>query len=235
MKKCFNILAIICALFAGQAYSSEQDILATLSKIGLDKKDVQIQETNIPNFKSVITSNGLLYISDDGKYLAQGAFYDMSGDYPKDEANSINLALIQKIDDSAVVYKAKDEKYVVYVFTDPTCGYCKKLHEDINQYLDEGISVHYFAFPRAGLDSETAKQLEYAWNTADRKASFDALYKGLEIQPIENALPYVKAHFDTGRQIGVTGTPAIVLPTGQLLSGYVPANELIKLLEQTSK
>ena len=42
--------------------------------------------------------------------------------------------------------------------------------------------------------------------------------------PVEN-------HFEIGRRIGVTGTPAIITQTGLLLPGYIPANELIGIIE----
>jgi thiol:disulfide interchange protein DsbC len=38
----------------------------------------------------------------------------------------------------------------------------------------------------------------------------------------------VTDHYTLGQQIGVTGTPAIVLDSGELLPGYLPARELAK-------
>jgi thiol:disulfide interchange protein DsbC len=52
----------------------------------------------------------------------------------------------------SIEYKSANEKYRLAVFTDITCGYCQKLHHDLQSYLDAGISIKFLAFPRAGLN-----------------------------------------------------------------------------------
>lgn len=56
-----------------------------------------------------------------------------------------------------IVYKAPEEKHVITVFTDITCGYCRKLHEQMKDYNALGITVRYLAFPRQGLSSQAEK------------------------------------------------------------------------------
>lgn len=56
-----------------------------------------------------------------------------------------------------IVYKAPDEKHVITVFTDITCGYCHKLHEEMKDYNALGITVRYLAFPRQGLESRRSR------------------------------------------------------------------------------
>ena len=57
-----------------------------------------------------------------------------------------------------IVYPAKNEKHVVTVFMDITCHYCHLLHQQLKEYNDLGIAVRYLAFPRAGMNNQTAKQ-----------------------------------------------------------------------------
>ena len=45
-----------------------------------------------------------------------------------------------------IVYKAAQEKHVITVFTDITCGYRHKLHEEMKDYNALGITVRY-GFP----------------------------------------------------------------------------------------
>ena len=42
-----------------------------------------------------------------------------------------------------IVYKAPKEQHVITVFTDITCGYCRKLHEQMADYNALGITVRY--------------------------------------------------------------------------------------------
>lgn len=226
-------IGIISSLLVSAAYASDADIAATLAKLGYTKESITISNTPMPNMKSVVTPSGKFYITNDGQFLTQGPIYNMSGKQPQNIANESNLALIATIAKDAIVYQAPDEKYSIYVFSDYTCGYCKKLHSEIDTYLKAGISVHYFAFPRAGLDSDVAKNMQSIWSVKDRKAAFDNAYRDGKISPASSVVPYVKMQYEVGVKLGLTGTPAIILPNGELLAGYVPANKLLEILEQT--
>ncbi|OCF97853.1 bifunctional protein-disulfide isomerase/oxidoreductase DsbC [Gilliamella sp. wkB308] len=231
MKK----LVLGLALISTSVLAGNSDITDTMSKLGYENKDLKITNTPVKGLKSVVTPDGTFYVTDDGKYLTQGPIYNVEGDEPKNIANSTNLALMKTIEKDAIIYKAKDEKYVISVFTDYTCHYCKLLHENIDQYLNNGISVHYFAYPRAGADSEVGKNMQSIWSVADRKAAFDKAYKGDSITPATSDVPYVTQQFNVGRQLGISGTPSIVLSDGQLIPGYVPADKLIEILKNTAK
>lgn len=231
MKKLISTLTIVLGASISVAHASDADILNTLNKLGYPTTDIKIESSPIASIKTVISPAGVLYITEDGQFITPGPIFSMQGDKPENIANPYNAKLIASIDKNAIVYQAENEKYVISVFTDYTCTYCKKLHQEIQSYLDAGISVHYFAFPRQGLNSQVAKDMQSIWSAVDRKAAFDNAYKGGTITPASSLVPFVKTQYEVGRQIGLTGTPAIVLQNGQLLSGYVPAAELIKVLD----
>ncbi|MCO6549698.1 MAG: bifunctional protein-disulfide isomerase/oxidoreductase DsbC [Gilliamella sp.] len=229
MKKLVICLGL--ALISSSVLASNNEIAKSLDKFGYDSKESKIFDSPIKDFKSVSTPEGIVYVSKDGKYLIQGSIFDLQGDEPENIANSINLSLIKSIEKDAIIYKAKNEKYIISVFTDYTCHYCKLLHENIDKYLEAGISVHYFAFPRAGANSDVGKNMQSIWSMADRKTAFDNAYKGNTISPASSMIPYVTQQFNVGKKLGIGGTPAIVLPNGQLVSGYVPADKLIEFLD----
>ncbi|MWN32285.1 bifunctional protein-disulfide isomerase/oxidoreductase DsbC [Gilliamella sp. Pra-s65] len=228
MKK----LVLGLALISTTALANNTDIINAMDKLGYSHKNIKIANSPVNGLKRVTTPDGLFYVTDDGKYLTQGPIYDIQGDEPEDIANGNNLRLIKSIKNDAIVYKAKNEKYIISVFTDYTCHYCKLLHENIDKYLEAGISVHYFAFPRAGADSEVGKNMQSIWSMTNRKAAFENAYKGNTISPASSMIPYVTQQFNVGKKLGISGTPAIVLPNGQLVSGYLPADKLIEILDK---
>ncbi|OCG37890.1 hypothetical protein A9G29_11195 [Gilliamella sp. Fer2-1] len=232
MKK----LGLALALISTSVLASNADITKTLNKLGYDNKELKITNSPIQGFKSVSTPDGIFYVTEDGKYLTQGPIYNVQGDNIENIANSNNLKLMQTIAKDAIVYKAPNERYVISVFTDYTCHYCKLLHENIDKYLEAGISVHYFAFPRAGDKSDVGKNMQSIWSMKDRKAAFENAYKGNKISPASSMIPYVTQQFNVGKRLGISGTPAIILPNGELVSGYVPADKLLEVLDKkTSK
>src|SRR3546814_3113795 len=60
-----------------------------------------------------------------------------------------------------IVFAPKDPRYTVAVFTDVECGFCRKLHSQIDDYNREGIAVQYLAFPRMGLGSADFRSEEH--------------------------------------------------------------------------
>jgi len=77
--------------------------------------------------------------------------------------------------------------------------------------------------------------MQSIWSVTDRKTAFDNAYKGNSISPANSMVPYVTQQFNVGKKLGIGGTPALVLPDGQLVSGYVPADKLIEILKKKAK
>lgn len=232
MKKVIISLGLMGTLLAGYAQAGEKEILASLTAIKLPTAGVKIAPSPIKGLNIVTTSQGIFYVSDDGQYITQGPIFDISKGTPKDISAATVLNLVKTVANDAIVYKADNEKYNIYVFSDVTCAYCKKLHQEMADINKQGITVHYLAFPRQGPDSQAGKDMQSIWSSADRKAAFDNGYKGNKVPEATSAIPYVTNQYQVGREIGITGTPTIVLPDGQVIAGYVPADKLKEILDQ---
>ncbi|WP_258806964.1 bifunctional protein-disulfide isomerase/oxidoreductase DsbC [Pseudidiomarina sp. CB1] len=193
------------------------------------------KESSIPGVYEVITDQGLVYVADDGKKLIGGRIYDIAGSEPVNLSENAIRAMRQRdvaaVADETIAYKAADEDYVVTVFTDPTCGYCRQLHNTIESYLSKGITIQYLAWPRSGLQGSAYQQLKTIWCSADQKAALDAAKNDKRL-PAASCDDPVAAHFALGNKFGVRGTPAMVLPSGEMVPGLVDANRLLGMLKQ---
>lgn len=179
--------------------------------------------------------------------------------------------MAQISDTDTVIFPAKGvEKARINVFTDIDCGYCQKLHQEIPQMNNLGITVRYLAYPRAGIKNratgaltDSYRKVNYVWCQADRRtamttmkssqrslsqlsrrvqlsssnmeltAKFDLLQQ--QMQSMLNAsdecsVDAVASQYQLGQQIGVRGTPAIVVDDGTLIPGYVAADKLAQRL-----
>ncbi|MBU9845407.1 bifunctional protein-disulfide isomerase/oxidoreductase DsbC [Rahnella ecdela] len=229
MKKGLLLLTFLTACMSSAVHADDAAIKATLGKLGMN--NAEVQSTAVKGLSAVSTDSGTIYITEDGKHVLQGPMYDVSGTHP---VNVTNKALVKKLDalqSEMIIYKAKNEKHVITVFTDITCGYCHKLHQQMQDYNDLGITVRYLAFPRQGLNSQTEKDMQSIWCTGNRKTNFDAAMRGDAITPATCATSIAK-HFELGVQFGVTGTPAVVLEDGTLIPGYQPPKEMAAMLDQ---
>jgi len=137
-------------------------------------------------------------------------------------------AAIASIDpNDMIIYPATGvKKTSITVFTDVDCGYCRKLHSEMAQINALGIEVRYLAYPRSGIDTPSYNKIVSAWCDDDKATALTKLKNG---QPVFNAAckdnPVAK-QYALGGRLGVTGTPAIILESGELLPGYLPAKKL---------
>jgi thiol:disulfide interchange protein DsbC len=231
MNKTLLVLTLVTSGLANVAHAEEASLKATLNKIGLENPEVKASP--VKGLKTVTTPKGVIYVSEDGKYVLQGPLYDVSGERPVNLSNQPLVNKLNAMQNEMIIYKAAKEQRVITVFTDITCGYCHKLHQQIKGYNDLGITVRYLAYPRAGVDSETGKQMQSIWNTADRKKALGEAIRGEKVSPIAKTADSkvdIARQFELGQQMGVTGTPAVVLEDGTLVPGYQPPESMAAML-----
>lgn len=230
MKKT-KIALLALSLFAGSAMADDASLKSSLEKMGAT--NVRLSESPLPGFRLATSNEGVVHISENGQYVVQGNFnvLELKNGKATDITHKTQMASLNALSNEMIIYPAKQEKHVVTVFMDITCHYCHILFENVKAYNEEGITLRFLAFPRAGLNSQTAKQMEAIWQAKDRmKALEDAEAGNL---PKELKTPnLVKKHYELGIQFGVTGTPYMVTDKGEVIGGYVPAKELAKMLSE---
>ncbi|MGL5291726.1 MAG: bifunctional protein-disulfide isomerase/oxidoreductase DsbC, partial [Vibrionaceae bacterium] len=229
-------LAAVCLSFSARA-DSQSTITASLAKYGITVS--KVVPVPIAGMFEVTTETGILYTNSDATYFIYGQLFDAKS---KDLVNlteisrgKLNLELLAKakIDKELIVYPAKDEKYAITVFTDTSCGYCAKMHNEIAKYNDLGITLRFLAFPRSGLNSPNMNEMAAVWCSADKNKALDAVLAGKNLPNSgEGCLSLIEKHMGLGQQIGITGTPTIILENGSMLGGYLPPKLLLQRLKQ---
>ncbi len=194
----------------------------------------QVGPAPLPGFQEVIVGGQPVYVSNDGKYLMQGALYDIQTKTNVGEASMarVRRRLMQSMPVSdRIVFAPANPKYTVTIFTDVECGYCRKLHSQMADYNRQGIAVQYVAFPRMGLGSEDFKKMVAVWCSADpKKALTDA--KNDRQVPYRNCKNPVTMQYNLGQRMGLTGTPMILASDGTQLGGYIPPAQLRAALDK---
>ena len=229
---------LICLCFCSSLFS--QDLILLKEKINkILPEGVNVREITYSQERDIfivdIGDIQPIYVLPNTEYIILGDIFSLKGDKPESETEKDKGKLRLKIladlnQESFIKFKSNNEKAVLTVFTDVECTYCRKFHSEIDEYLANGVSINYLAFPRTGIDSSSYEKMVAAWCSNEKKESITNLKNDINIEmkscenPVEN-------HFEIGRRIGVTGTPAIITQTGLLLPGYIPANELIGIIE----
>ncbi|WP_339721196.1 bifunctional protein-disulfide isomerase/oxidoreductase DsbC [uncultured Paraglaciecola sp.] len=192
-----------------------------------------IGDAPVPGLLQVISDKGLFYASQDGKYLFRASIYNIDEgmrNVTEDALGAIRLDGLKKFKDDVIEYKADNEKYVVNVFTDITCGYCRKLHNEMDQYNDLGITVRYLAFPRGGLKSSSYTDMVSVWCADNKQEAMNKAKAGGTVAT-KNCQTQVAEEYAFGQKIGVNGTPNIIMPNGSVIPGYQPPKQLEQALK----
>ena len=229
---------IILMLFAASLIWAQQpSVLENLKKILSQGLNINFyEESEIENFYVVnVANNQILYVSNDFKYVFAGDVISLDNGAPSSLNELYQAKLVKQVmslleDTRTINFTAENEKHLIKVFTDISCGYCRLLHSQIDDYLALGISIEYYGFPRDGLQTQVFEDMQSAWCSDDPKLSITKLKAGDDVEKKTCQNP-IQMHYEYGQLLGITGTPSIFLSNGQKLSGYIPASELIKIIE----
>ena len=196
-----------------------------------------ITASPIPGVYEVLIDAQLYYVSADGKYLMSGKLFDIETrtDLTSPKLSKVKAEAIESMgEENMVIFAPKDYKYTITVFTDIDCGYCRKLHSEIDKYNARGIRVRYLMFPRAGIGSPSYQKAVNVFCSDDRNQALTRAKAGETLEDKKCRNP-VAEEYALGKKVGVTGTPAIFLADGDLVPGYVPADRLESMLKEKAQ
>jgi len=237
MRKVIKIAALsLLGLTLPNANADEAAVRQAMVKSMPSMKIDSVKPSEVKGLYEVMVGANIFYVSEDGKYLLQGRLVDIAAhkDLTEEKLAGTRKQAIEKIgQDNMIVFKPKIKKYTVSVFTDIDCGYCRKLHSEIDQYLAQGITIQYLFFPRAGKGSDSYNKAVSVWCAKDRNAALTDAKKG-NTPPAKTCDNPVDEHMQLGADFDVKGTPMIVTEKGNIYPGYLPAKQLVEALESES-
>lgn len=228
------------AFLAGPALAADdaelQQVRETVSGMfaGIDADDVFASE--IDGWYTVRKGAIIAYISSDGRYLLQGDLIDLkeSENLSEKSRNGAREKMMSAMaEDELIVYTPETVRHTISVFTDIDCTFCRRLHSQLDEYMDEGIEIRYFLYPRNGPSSESWVKAQNVWCADDRNEALTLAKMDKEFPMHDCDSSMINSHYAIGQDVGLRGTPAIVLEDGTLFSGYMPAKQLSEAIAAT--
>ena len=233
-----KLLILFIFIFTLSTSSSEDNIRESLKNILPDGAIIEsIEATPIEDMYAVYYGDlQPIYVTKDGSFFIYGDIYKINSNSISnitDESIAERRKIILKDipANELISFKSKNEQFSVIVFTDVDCGYCRKLHNQINEYNKLGISINYAAYPRSGLGTSAFTKMVGAWCSDDPKGSISKLKnnKNLDLSFCDSQP--VSKQYVIGQKLGVNGTPAIFSMDGDMFPGYIEPEELLLRLK----
>jgi thiol:disulfide interchange protein DsbC len=195
-----------------------------------------VQPSPVPGIYQIPMGADVAYVSADGRYLFAGDLFeiDTRANLTEQGRASARIKLLGKLDErDMIVFSPQVVKHTITVFTDVECGYCRKLHSQIDQLTKLGVRVRYAAYPRAGPGTDDWRKMEAVWCAKDRPAAITQAKLGQVVSSDKCGATPVSKQYQLGEDLGIRGTPAIFTRTGEYIGGYLPPEELVKHLEES--
>ncbi len=192
-----------------------------------------IREAPVEGLYEVTFLGQVIYVSHDTRFLVKGDIIDLETHDNLTERRR-SVARLQALnglgEETMIVFEPETVKHTITVFTDIDCTYCRKLHREMPELQELGVKVRYIFYPRSGPGSKSWKKADWVWCADDRNTALTDAKADKPVEEKQCDTP-VDTHYNLGRQVGLTGTPAIVLENGDMFPGYIPAKLLVQQME----
>ncbi len=231
-KRIVLLAVALAACNVAQAQDTEearlrQTLQAKLPKVGIDS----ITRTPFPGIYEVVTGAEIVYTDAKGEFMMGGALYDLRNtpirNITQDTQQKIAAKAITAAHDSAIKQVRGNGKRVVYTFEDPNCGYCRELYKEMAKMTD--VTVYTFLLPILSPDSTDKSRA--IWCSRDRAKAWEQMMtRGALTETGKPCDTPLEKNAQLAQKLGIRGTPAIYLASGQQLGGYVPAQQIEQAL-----
>lgn len=229
LKSLFLALATI--LFTQCAVAdSNPKLQSILNKNGV-RDTAQINKTPIPGLYEVVTGDHIFYADENGEHLIDGNMFDLKARRNVTEARSRQLFSVDfnklPLELAVVKVKGKGTRKLAF-FTDPNCGWCKKLEHELQNV--NNITLYMFMTSHiGGRDSE--EKARAVWCSKDRAKAWDDLMLDGDTLPAGTCTAPTAKVMELAKKMKVNGTPALIFVNGVINPGYMPAADLEKALD----
>jgi thiol:disulfide interchange protein DsbC len=234
-----SFILMMASSVAGAADESADELTRLLKlRLGTDQVEAPT-ETDVEGvYQTRFGNNKFAYLIEGGRYVFIGDMVDLKLAKNLTELSRRNLVVDELASFSKekriVCPAANEELAILSVFTDTSCGYCQKLHQEVRYLQEAGISVHYFPYPRGGSRGPGYSDMRKVWCSDDQRKAM-SIAKGSETGSLESSdscelAQHVDDGYLLGNRIGVNGTPALYSSDGSMFNGYVPYQQLIPQL-----
>ena len=228
---------------------STQDVQEILKKLGApEAKPLDIKISPVKGLWEVIIEDrgtrGVMYIGFSKRHVVAGPVFEVDTGMNKTQETfeRVNRDLIRYVDfakiplDNSLVIGEKNAKYKVAVFTDPDCPYCARAHEEIKKIVAERKDIAFYLklIPLQMHPDAFWKSQSILCKSSLQWLEDNFAKKEIPKPDCDNKQE-VEANIKLATELGVTGTPTLILPDGMVMVGGKDAKAIIDLVTNPPK
>jgi len=220
-----------------------QEILAKMKAPDTKVKDIRMSpirglwEVTIEDPNG---GKGIMYVGFSKKYVMGGAIFeiDTASNKTDETLKEINKPADRYVDPSGIPFDQtlllgdRDATISVVVFTDPDCPYCARLHQEMKKIVSERKDIAFYVML---LPLKFHPDAYWKAKSIICNKSMEFLEDNFEKKPIPKPAcetGVIDRNIRISGDLGITGTPTIVMPDGLVAMGATDAASLTELILQ---
>jgi thiol:disulfide interchange protein DsbC len=228
LSSCVFIFTTLLCTQLAHAQAEQQLKTDLQKKLGGNAKVRSVSPAPVTGLYEVLVGNDVFYTDSTGKYLIQGEIIELATGKNITEQRQADLNRIKWTDlppANAIKTVRGNGSRQLAVFSDPNCGYCKRLEKSLQQL--DNVTVYTYLIPILSPDS--AQKSKQIWCAADPfKAYTDWMINGITPSgkgdcntPLDKNMAFAKSY-------GITGTPTLFFTDGSRFPGAVQITDIEK-------
>ena len=175
-----------------------------------------------------------IYLDGSGSYLFSGNVIRIKDrknltDAHYQRLNPVDISNIP-LDDALIVGSPEATQHII-VFTDPHCPYCSKLHKVLQEAVKKNPDLAFYnkLIPL----KPSSKQITQTILCNKSLEQLEQAFAGKSLPEPSCKTDTIENNLKLAQQLGIHGTPTLILPNGQVAPGYKPLDELLTLIKES--
>ena len=232
LNKFLSVTALLFAslLFSGYTHAqAEQQVKTEIQKkLGTNVKVRSVAASPVSGLYEVLVGNEIFYMDTSGKYLIQGEIIELASGKNLTELRQADLNRIKWVDltqANAIKIVRGNGSRQLAVFSDPNCGYCKRLEKSLQQL--DNVTIYTYLIPILSPDS--AQKSKQIWCSSDPYKSYtDWMINGISPSGKSDCNTPLDKNMAFAKTYGITGTPTLFFTDGSRFPGAVQITDIEK-------
>jgi len=225
------LLPLLMYLLSSAAHADEASLKKSLKAYFPNEKIEILKKTPFLELYEVVVGDQLFYVDEKVNYFFTGYIFDLKTEKNITEERLREIMNARRVDiyslplELAIKEVKGNGKRKLIIFSDPNCGYCKRLEKELVNVTD--VTIYTLLYPILNGSKEVANTI---WCSDDQlKAWNNFMLKAIKPTGTNCKTP-IDTFLQIGKKHGFNSTPTMIFADGTVVSGMMSAGMIEKKL-----
>ena len=227
--------SLLIFIFSSVANADEASLKKSLTPYFPNEKIEVLKRVPSLQLYEITIGDQIFYVDEKAKYFFSGHLFDLKNEKNLTEERLQEIRSARKVDinslplEHAIQEVKGNGEHKLVIFSDPNCGYCKRLEKELIHI--NNVTIYTFLYP---ILKGSKRISEAIWCSDDKLKSWNNfMINGTTPTGKECNAP-IDALLRTGKQHGFNSTPTIVFANGKTVPGMISAEIIEKKLNEST-